>query len=416
MRNAAIGWLVRWRWQLAGCYLLLLLGSHWYLATAGREEVHLDPTKKSVQMGAHRLAYLEWGAEHTELPPLILLHGSPWSGADDWEDLGRELARQGRRVIAVDRLGFGASSRWVGDYSFEADRRSILQLMDTLGIARAHVGGWSYGGAPALLLAAKDSDRVLSVSLIAAIGIQEGEGSGNYHLEHIKYGTLHILANWFSHTVPHFGSIGSPSFRNTFSRDFLDSDQRPIASHLRTMTPPLLVVHGKDDPLIGAWVAERHHALHSQSRLVLLSGSHFLPFRSAGDGNFTVLREEMLAFLNQADRDPGLIAGVRNETDRDEMRALWPNGPKARGYKPWWAVVLVGATVAWFLPRTSGFLFGLAGGLLIVDLLTILSGVVVATSLRQRRLSLARRLGRAGIVFLCGLMGGMVGVKVLSGL
>lgn len=413
MRDAVICWIRRWRWWLGVLYLFLLACSHWYLATAGREEIPLDPTKKTIELPSHRIAYLEWGAENTNLPPLILLHGSPWSGAKDWEDLGHELAAKGRRVIAIDRLGFGASSRWVDDYSFEADRRTVLQLMDTLGIARAHVGGWSYGGGPALLLAAKDSDRVLSVTLLSAIGVQEGEGSGSYQIEHIKYASLHIFANWLPNTVPHFGAIGSPSFRNTFSRDFLDSDQRPFADYLPVMKPPLLVVHGKSDPLIGAWVAERHHSLHPNSRLVLLSGSHFLPFRSSGKRNFWIVSDELEGFLNQADRDSASVHGVRNETNRSSMRALWPNGPKLRGYKPWGLIVLLGMALGWYFPRSAGLLLGIAGGLLILDLLTVLSGVAIASACRGRKVSPWKRMGRAGAAFLCGILGSFLGVNLL---
>ena len=59
-------------------------------------------------------------------PAVILLHGSPAAGARDFQNLAPRLARDGRRVIAMDRAGWGGSERWVPSYSVKANARSAF--------------------------------------------------------------------------------------------------------------------------------------------------------------------------------------------------------------------------------------------------------------------------------------------------
>lgn len=112
--------------------------------------------RESVEVGGKRLTYLEWGGENKKLDPIILLHGSPSFGATEFEAMASELAKDGRRVIAIDRWGFGGSEEWVEDYSFEAQGAAVLGLMNQLGIHTAHLGGWSYSAVLAQLLFGDD--------------------------------------------------------------------------------------------------------------------------------------------------------------------------------------------------------------------------------------------------------------------
>ncbi|NIP98789.1 MAG: alpha/beta hydrolase [Akkermansiaceae bacterium] len=256
--------------------------------------------------------------------------------------------------------------------------------MDELGIEKAHVGGWSYGGGPAILLGDQDRERIASVSLIAAMGIQKGEGSGSYMVEHWKYSLLYALTTWVPEAIPHFGLLGRRSMRESFARDFVDCDQRPLQSALNVMEVPVFIIHGKHDPFVPAWVAQQHHRLQPRSRLVILDGSHFFPFGIGAKENVEIFVQEQNAFLAAVDR--GTVAdlyGVRNETDRKDLRALWKDGPLIRGYKPWWIVAMAGMVLGFFVPRSAGLLAGLAGGLLVVDFMTGIGGVVLGAVIRR---------------------------------
>ncbi len=201
----------RWGYLILFLYVVLVIVSQLYLHDWGDRDPPPDRDKKIVQVDGKDLAYLEWGGVDRTRAPLILLHGSPGRGAADWKKFGAEIASSGRRVIAIDRWGFGHSERKVDDYSFEADRKAVIGFMDKLGIQKAHVGGWSYGGGPAILLGEMNRDRIASVSLIAAMGIQKSEGSGSHMVEHWKYSLLYVVSTWIPEAIPHFGLLGSRS-------------------------------------------------------------------------------------------------------------------------------------------------------------------------------------------------------------
>ena len=239
-------------------------------------------------------------------------------------------------MIAIDRWGYGDSQLEVDDYSFITDKQAVLGLMSALKIKQAHIAGWSYGGGAAIQLGEATRKHILSIALIASIGIQEGEGSGSYMVEHWKYAVLHFVARWLPEAIPHFGLLGTRASRRTFARDFMDCDQRELESRLQTMHTPLLIIHGKSDPLVPAWVAQEHHRINSKSRLVILKGSHFFPFGFGKSKSFKIATQEHAAFLAAAEQGRAAKSyGVRNETKRRNMRALWNGGPSLRGYKPW---------------------------------------------------------------------------------
>lgn len=97
--------------------------------------------------------------------PILLIHGL---GASTFSFRRNtpELARR-RRVVAVDLKGFGLSKEFSDvDFSFAAEARIVVALMDALKIPRATLVGQSLGGSIAALIAAKHPERVDRLILI----------------------------------------------------------------------------------------------------------------------------------------------------------------------------------------------------------------------------------------------------------
>lgn len=120
-----------------------------------------------IEVEGVRLEVLRWSGRGA---PIVMLHEALGS-ASMWRDFPERLAmRTGREVIAWSRQGYGFSDPMPGahepDYMHLAAAR-VAPLLDTLGIARAHLFGHSDGGSIALIAAAQAPARVASLVLEA---------------------------------------------------------------------------------------------------------------------------------------------------------------------------------------------------------------------------------------------------------
>ena len=189
---------LRWRWGvclLGAC--ALMAGAFGWGPESTRRSIALPADMRAVTLNAVgaqrgsvwpvRVAYRDYrGPTGSSVTPIILLHGSPGS-ADDVARLAGRLATS-RRVIAPDLPGFGHSSPALPDYSFRSHASYVCSLFDEVGISRAHVLGFSMGGGVVLSIADVARERVASIVMLSAIGVQEQELLGNYHMNHVLHG------------------------------------------------------------------------------------------------------------------------------------------------------------------------------------------------------------------------------------
>lgn len=106
------------------------------------------------------LAFADEGAG----PAVVLLHPFPVDHRV-WADNVPALLSIGRRVVAVDYPGFGASPAPPTPWSIADLARLVVGLMDRLELARATIAGESMGGYVALALAAQAPARLASLIL-----------------------------------------------------------------------------------------------------------------------------------------------------------------------------------------------------------------------------------------------------------
>jgi pimeloyl-ACP methyl ester carboxylesterase len=129
-----------------------------------------------------RIAYIDAparGADRGE--PILLIHGFASTHVINWVNPRwvEALTAAGRRVIAFDNRGHGASQKLYQPAAYHsavmaADGRNLL---DHLGVARADVMGYSMGGRIAAFLALAAPARVRAL-IIGGLGSRIAHGVG----------------------------------------------------------------------------------------------------------------------------------------------------------------------------------------------------------------------------------------------
>ena len=107
-----------------------------------------------MRIAGRELGYFSLG----EGPAVVLVHAFPLDGRM-WHDTAVGL-RGKCRVIAPDMRGFGESELGPGQPAIADMADDVAALMDSLGLAKATVGGQSMGGYVALAFAARHRARL----------------------------------------------------------------------------------------------------------------------------------------------------------------------------------------------------------------------------------------------------------------
>lgn len=93
--------------------------------------------------------------------PAVFLLSGPIGSVFTWRHILEAPALAGNRLVVVDPLGMGRSSRPRGaDYSLEAQARRIHATMDSLGITSAVIVGHGVSASIAMRLALMHPDRI----------------------------------------------------------------------------------------------------------------------------------------------------------------------------------------------------------------------------------------------------------------
>lgn len=253
-----------------------------------------------VQPRRVKLAYDDLRPDSVANPPtVILLHGTPVASIT-FNNFAPLLA-QSCRVLVPDLPGFGHSTMRIPDYSIRSHAAYVLQMLDSLRLSRVHLVAYSMSGGVALHLAERAPGRIQSMTMVSALGVQELELLGDYHLNHAVHG-MQLGFLWvLQEGVPHFGYLDDAFLNVPYARNFFDSDQRPLRHILAHYQNPMLIVHGKNDPLVPLAAAKEHHRLVPQSELKLFEGGHELIFSKP-----QIMANEIETFIQQVEQGRGL--------------------------------------------------------------------------------------------------------------
>ena len=179
-----------WMWVQRAVGLLLILSAV-ALALARAPDVPVEglvarwapPPSDFIEVKGQTVHLRDEGPRHDGgpdggPPPIVLIHGTSAS-LHTWEGWAKALKGQ-RRVISFDLPGFGLTGPFVADPAagYEADNyhgdtyaRFVLDLLDALQVQRAVIVGNSLGGEVAWRTAAMAPQRVASLVLVDAAGL-----------------------------------------------------------------------------------------------------------------------------------------------------------------------------------------------------------------------------------------------------
>ncbi|NEU11085.1 alpha/beta hydrolase [Methylobacterium sp. BTF04] len=153
--------------------LVLIVGAVVTLIVTLRIGARFPPEGPFVAVDGGHLATIMDGPTPSLRGTVVLLHGASANASDPMEGVGRLLARQGFRVVAFDRPGFGWSDRLGGREMATpaAQGTAIAQALKALGLGPAIVLGHSWSGALATAIALDHPDRVSGLMLVAPVAM-----------------------------------------------------------------------------------------------------------------------------------------------------------------------------------------------------------------------------------------------------
>lgn len=231
------------------------------------------------------------------LPPVVLLHGTPWSSYV-WRGIARALAPH-HRVFVWDMPGYGTSDKYEGqDVSLGSQARVFAALLEHWGLERPAVIAHDFGGTVAMrahLLHGAAYERLALVDVVVAF---DSWGSPTYKLmgAHPEIFSqlppaLHraLVREYISSasspglrpdvldqlTRPWLGEAGQPAFFRQIAQNDHRWTEEAEARYGETAMP-VLICWGGDDAWIRAENAERLRGKIPGARLQLIEGAGHL--------------------------------------------------------------------------------------------------------------------------------------------
>jgi len=244
-------------------------------------------------------------------PAFVPLHGFP-DNSHIYDKLIPHLSAAGRRTVAFDFLGFGASDKPEGaHYSFEQQLGDLEAVVDALGLEKIIPIGHDAGGPAAVNFALRHPTRAAGICLMNAFyddspGLRVPEFIELFGNKNLKALTRHLLATQFAWLLDFQRGqwrAGMTEAQKTHYNEFIvpivdkNFTQRPSAgpafaqmtyqlfdevaantarlSDFRRSELPLLLIWGKSDPYLHVSVAEHLKSQAKNAAFHALEAGHW---------------------------------------------------------------------------------------------------------------------------------------------
>jgi pimeloyl-ACP methyl ester carboxylesterase len=237
------------------------------------------------------IAFLDEG----EGEPVVLVHGFASNKEVNWVAPSwiTTLARGGRRAIALDNRGHGASSKLYGPAAYHSAvmAEDVCALLDHLALPRADVIGYSMGARITAFLALAHPDRVRS-AVLGGLGMRlvEGVGLPETIAEALEAPSLADVEDPTAYLFRAFAEQTKSDLR-ALAACMRGSRQTLSRAQVANIVVPVLVAVGSKDQIAGS--PEPLAALIPGARALVIPGrDHML---AVGD---RVFKSAVLEFLD----------------------------------------------------------------------------------------------------------------------
>lgn len=251
--------------------------------------------EKKLKIPGFEIAYLEGGSGE----PLVLVHGIG-ANKDNFTRVSRWLTPH-YRVIAIDLPGFGDSSKpEQADYGIPAQVERLDEIMQALGLQRAHFGGSSMGGWIIGSYAAKYPDKAASLWLLGAAGADGGKRSevrlaydrGEYMLFSQKPEDFEKVMDFVMVQKPFIpGSVrhvlaeqavANYTLHTRIFRNLIENwGEYSVNTRIKDLPVPALIVYGEGDRAVDPGDGLIWKQLLPNSQLEMMKGIGHLPMMEA---------------------------------------------------------------------------------------------------------------------------------------
>ena len=246
----------------------------------------------SFKNGDVEIAYLDEG----EGKPVVLVHGFASTKEVNWVATGwvTTLNRAGRRVVALDNRGHGASSKLYDPSAYHSATMAedVRALLDHLKFESADVMGYSMGARITAFLAVKHPGRVRS-AIFGGLGIRlvEGVGLPESIAEALETPSLDDVSDPTGRVFRIFAGQTKSDLR-ALAACIRGSRQTLSRAEVAAIRAPILVAVGTKDQVAGS--AHELAALIPEARaLDIPDRDHML---AVGDRTY---KSGVIDFLNQ---------------------------------------------------------------------------------------------------------------------
>jgi pimeloyl-ACP methyl ester carboxylesterase len=218
--------------------------------------------------------------------PVVMLHG--WGqNLQSLQPMGELLAYKDK-VHIIDLPGFGKSAPPPEDWDTTQYADRICQYLDEQGIEKADLVGHSFGGRVSIRLTHKYPDRVRSITLINAGGLQRQRT----FKQSLRSQWVRNMRNAFKISPIYRDELLTWHSQKYGSRDYLNAGVlkgtfvktvvEDVTEVAKQISAPVLLLWGEADTETPVEMGHRYHRLFPNSQLITIPNRDHFMFQAEG--------------------------------------------------------------------------------------------------------------------------------------